>query len=59
MIFTTYVSSQGKPVGILTKDLNNNNFERIISKLGMENTYSPAGECLIIFGSFQCLFYWF
>jgi len=39
---TPYVSSQENFADILTKGLNNNNFESIDSKLGMENTYSPA-----------------
>lgn len=42
LICTPYVSSQDNLADILTKGLNNNNFERIVSKLGMENTYSPA-----------------
>jgi len=39
MICIPHVSSEGQLAYILTKGLNNNNFERIISKLGMENTY--------------------
>lgn len=42
LICTSYVSSQDNLADILTKGLNSNNFERIVSKLGMENTYSPA-----------------
>ena len=42
MICTPYVSTQNQLADILTKGLNCSNFERIISKLGMENTYSPA-----------------
>lgn len=42
LICTPYVSTQGQLADILTKGLNISNFERIISKLGMENTYSPA-----------------
>nr|KYP73997.1 Copia protein [Cajanus cajan] len=41
LICTPYVSSQDL-ADILTKGLNNNIFEKIVSKLGMENTYSPA-----------------
>jgi len=36
-----YVSSQDL-ADFLTKGLNNNNFEMIVSKLGMENAYSTA-----------------
>nr|KYP41064.1 Retrovirus-related Pol polyprotein from transposon TNT 1-94 [Cajanus cajan] len=42
MICTPYVSTQNQLADILTKGLNCTHFERIISKLGMENTYSPA-----------------
>ncbi|XP_073219751.1 uncharacterized protein [Cicer arietinum] len=42
MICTLYVSTQNQLADILTKGLNCINFEGIISKLGMENTYSPA-----------------
>ena len=42
LICTSYVSSQDNLADILTKGLNSNNFERIVSKLQMENTYSPA-----------------
>lgn len=42
LICTSYVSSQDNLADIVTKGLNSNNFERIVSKLGMENTYSPA-----------------
>ena len=42
LICTPYVSSQDNLADILTKGLNSNNFEKIVSKLGMENTYSPA-----------------
>jgi ATP sulfurylase len=42
LICTPYVSSQGQLADILTKGLSSSNFERIVSKLGMENTYSPA-----------------
>jgi len=35
MIYTPYASAQGQLAYILTKRLNDNNFERIISKLGM------------------------
>lgn len=40
MIWTLYVSSQWQLIDILTKGLNNNSFERVISKLGMKNIYS-------------------
>ena len=42
LICTPYVSTQNQLANILTKGLNYINFERIISKLGMENIYSPA-----------------
>jgi len=42
LICTLYVPSQDNLADILTKGLNNNYFESIVSKLGMENTYSPA-----------------
>ena len=42
LICTPYVSTQNQLADILTKGLNCINFERIISKLGMENIYSPA-----------------
>nr|KYP33440.1 Copia protein [Cajanus cajan] len=42
LICTPYVSTQGQLVDILTKGLNSSNFERIISKLGIDNTYSPT-----------------
>jgi len=42
LICTSYVSTQGQLADILTKGLNSSNFKRIISKLRMENTYSPA-----------------
>jgi len=42
MICTPNVSTQGQLAKILTKGLNNCNFERIISKLGIEKIYSPA-----------------
>ncbi|XP_058724364.1 phospholipid-transporting ATPase 2-like isoform X1 [Vicia villosa] len=38
LICTPYVSSHGQLADILTKGLSCSNFERIISKLGMENT---------------------
>jgi len=43
MICTTCVSTQNQ-LGILTKELNCINFERIISKLGMENTLLTKRE---------------
>jgi len=46
LVCTPYVSSQENLADILTKGLNNKNFESIVSKLGMENTYSQLeGEC--------------
>nr|KYP52900.1 Retrovirus-related Pol polyprotein from transposon TNT 1-94 [Cajanus cajan] len=42
LICTPYVSSQDNLADILTKGLNSSIFEKIVSKLGMENTYSPA-----------------
>jgi hypothetical protein len=42
LICTPYVSSQGNLADLLTKGLNNNNFERIVSKLGMIDIHSPA-----------------
>lgn len=42
LICTPYVPSQGQLADILTKGLSSPIFERIVSKLGMENTYSPA-----------------
>lgn len=42
LICTPYVSTQGQLADILTKGLNSSNFKRVISKLGMENTYSPT-----------------
>lgn len=41
-ICTPNVSSQGNLADLLTKWLNNNNFEDIASKLGMIDIYSPA-----------------
>jgi len=37
-----YVSSQDNLADLLTKGLNSNNYERIVSKLKMENAYSQA-----------------
>jgi len=43
MICTSYVSFQGQLANIFTKGLNNNNFERVISKKGMKKkNYSPS-----------------
>ncbi|KAK2433017.1 putative mitochondrial protein [Trifolium repens] len=42
LICTPFVSSQNQLADVLTKGLNSHNFERIVSKLGMDNTYSPA-----------------
>lgn len=41
-ICTPYVSSQDNVANLLTKGLNNNNFEKIISKLEMIDIHSPA-----------------
>jgi len=42
LICTLYVPSQDNLADILMKGLNSNYFQSIVSKLGMENTYSPA-----------------
>ena len=42
LICTPYVPSQGQLADIFTKGLSCPFFERMVSKLGMENTYSPA-----------------
>ena len=42
LICTLYIPSQDNLADILMKGLNSNYFESIVSKLGMENTYSPA-----------------
>ena len=42
LICTPYVSSQGNLADLLTKGLNSNNFERIVSKLGIIDIHSPA-----------------
>lgn len=42
LICTPYVSSQGNHADLIRKRLNNNNFEEIVSKLGMIDIYSPA-----------------
>jgi len=42
LICTPYISSQGNLADLLTKGLNNKNFERIVSKLGMIDIHSPA-----------------
>ena len=42
LIYTLYVTTQGQLADVLTKGLNNIVFQNIISKLGMENTYSPT-----------------
>ena len=42
LICTPYVSTNGQLADILTKGLNSSTFERIVSKLGMENFNSPA-----------------
>ena len=42
LICTPYVTTQGQLADVLTKGLNSTVFQNIISKLGMENTYSPA-----------------
>jgi len=42
LINTQYVFTKNQIANILTKRLDCINFERIISKLQMENTYSPT-----------------
>lgn len=42
LICTPYVSTQGQLADVLTKWLGSSVFESIVSKLGMENAYSPA-----------------
>jgi len=42
LICTLYVSTKNQLTNMLTKGLNYINFKRIISKLKMENTYSPT-----------------
>ena len=42
VICTPYIPSQQQLADILTKGLRKPTFEAILSKLGMENTYSPA-----------------
>lgn len=42
LICTSDMSSQGLLADILTKGLSSHFFEKIVSRLGMDNTYSPA-----------------
>ena len=42
LICTPYVPTGGQLADVLTKGLSSANFQTIISKLGMEDTYSPA-----------------
>jgi hypothetical protein len=42
LICTPYVSTHGQLADVLTKGLSSSVFQNIVSKLGMENTYSPA-----------------
>lgn len=42
LICTPYVSTDNQLADILTKGLSSTAFQTIVSKLGMENTYSPA-----------------
>ncbi|KAK2974430.1 hypothetical protein RJ640_011327 [Escallonia rubra] len=42
LICTPYISTKGQLADILTKGLASSAFYRIVSKLGMENIYSPA-----------------
>lgn len=42
LICTPYASSQGNLTDLLTKGLNNNNYERIVSKLGMIDIHPPS-----------------
>jgi hypothetical protein len=42
MICTPYVPSQGQLLDILARGLSSPTFERKVSRLAMENAYSPA-----------------
>jgi hypothetical protein len=42
LICTPYVPTHGQLADVLTKGLSSSVFQNILSKLGMENTYSPA-----------------
>ena len=42
LICTPYIPSQQQLADILTKGLRNPTFQTILSKLGLENTYSPT-----------------
>ena len=42
LICTPYVPTRGQLADVLIKGLSSVNFQIIISKLGMEDTYSPA-----------------
>ena len=42
LICTPYVSTQSQLAHVLTKGLSSSVFESVVSKLGMENTYSPT-----------------
>ena len=42
LICTPYVSTKEQLADVFTKGLNGHNFSTIISKLGMDNIYSPA-----------------
>ena len=42
LICTPYVPTHGQLVDILTKGLTSSSFQKVTSKLGMDNIYSPA-----------------
>ena len=42
LICTPYVSTQSQLADVLTKGLSGSIFESVVSKMGMENAYSPT-----------------